>query len=69
MQDYWNDPPEYDELPDWFAMLEEACEEPSMPEAVEKAVRDALDKWCAEENARYDIEPVDFGELPNNNDN
>ena len=40
------DPPDDLEPPDWYAMIEEALEDPHIPEGVSTAIRKTLDDWC-----------------------
>ena len=52
MNDWYNDPPDYDEPPEWYMTLEEALEmEP--PKEVADAIRAAIDAWNAEQAAAY----------------
>lgn len=40
------DPPDDMDPPDWYAMIEEALEDPDIPDPVAVAIRKILDDWC-----------------------
>ena len=56
-----DEPPEYQEAPEWWLLLEEALNEPLMPPTVEVAVRQAMEDWNAQQFASPDPFP-DFGD-------
>jgi hypothetical protein len=62
MNDYWNDPPEAAEPPDWYCVLEDAANEPGVPQSVSIAVLYALECWANSINEHW--EPVPFIETP-----
>ena len=49
MNDYYNDPPDYPEPPDWYMTLEDALGM-DPPQAVADAVRAAIDAWNESQN-------------------
>jgi hypothetical protein len=55
--DWYNDPPESPEPPDWYAMIEEALEESNIPESVAEAIRKILDDWCHQPDYPEDYTP------------
>lgn len=59
MQDYWNDPPDYDEAPEWFMTLEDIIEQMDPPQAVADAIRKVMNDFLEEENKRYEFEPFE----------
>lgn len=65
MKDYWNDPPDHPEPPEWFMELEAAIEHPNCPANIATAVRCQLDDWCAASNGSdFDPGPEPVVELP-----
>jgi hypothetical protein len=54
MNDYYNDPPECPDPPEWYCLLEIALED--APESIATAIRSILDKWTDEYNAARDYE-------------
>jgi hypothetical protein len=52
MNDWYNDPPDYPELPDWYMTLEDALTM-DPPQAVADAVRAAIDAWNESQNLQY----------------
>lgn len=51
------DPPDDHEPPDWYMMIEEALEEPKIPESVSSAIRKVLDEWAKSCDYPDDYEP------------
>lgn len=51
------DPPDDLEPPDWYMLLEDALNEPKIPESVATAVRKVLDDWCKASDYPDDYEP------------
>lgn len=67
MQDYWNDPPDYPEPPDWYMTLEDALQM-GPPEKVAAAVTKALEDWNREESMRWaDAYPPDSHPMEHTN--
>jgi hypothetical protein len=64
MQDYWNDPPDEQEPPEWYMTLEDVLEQQNPPQTVADAIRKALEEWVQEYNAQHDIEPPPTNEEP-----
>lgn len=69
MQDYWNDPPDEQEPPEWYMTLEDVLEQQDPPQTVADAIREVMEKWVQEHNAQHDIdlllenqESIDFEE-------
>ena len=56
MQDYWNDPPDDQEPPEWYMTLEDVLEGMEPPTFVADAIRNAMEKWVEEYNRQHDIE-------------
>jgi len=54
MQDYWNDPPDDQEPPEWYMTLEDVLEQMEPPESVAEAIRAAMEKWVEEYNTQHD---------------
>lgn len=63
MNDRHLDPPETPEPPDWYCQIEEALEDPHIPESVATAIRKILEDWCAHDDYPEDYEPP-LEELP-----
>jgi len=59
MQDYWNDPPDDQEPPEWYMTLEDVLEQQDPPESVATTIRKAMDDWVEEYNQWKDFEPID----------
>jgi len=59
MQDYWNDPPDDQEPPEWYMTLEDVLEQQDPPESVATTIRKAMDDWVEEYNQWQDFEPID----------
>jgi hypothetical protein len=57
MNDYWNNPPDEPEPPEWYMTLEDVLDGMEPPEAVATAIRKAMEDWIDEINKQYDIEP------------
>lgn len=57
MNDWYNDPPDYPEPPDWYMTLEDALGM-DPPQAVADAVRAAIDAW----NKAQELEYPDYAE-------
>ena len=51
MSDWYNDPPDHPEPPEWYALIQEAMEAGPSP-AILKALRKMLDDWDEEQNAK-----------------
>jgi len=64
MQDYWSDPPDDQEPPEWYMTLEDLLEQQEPPQAVADAIRKAMEEWVNEYNAQHDIEPPPTNEEP-----
>jgi hypothetical protein len=64
MQDYWNDPPDDQEPPEWYMTLEDVLEQQDPPQTVADAIRKAMEEWVQEYNAQHDIEPLPDNEEP-----
>jgi len=45
MNDYWNDPPDEPEPPDWYQELELAMEDETMPQTVKDGIQKLLNEW------------------------
>ena len=58
------DPPDDLEPPDWYAMIEEALDEPDIPDPVAVAIRKILDDWS--KPADYPDYYAPLEELPDN---
>lgn len=58
------DPPDDMEPPEWFMMIEDALNEPRIPETVAEAIRKVLDDWC--NTSPYDDYEPPPDELPDN---
>jgi hypothetical protein len=63
MQDYWNDPPDDQEPPEWYMTLEDVLEQMEPPESVAEVIRTAMEKWVEEYNAQHDY-GYDYGDTP-----
>jgi len=63
MQDYWNDPPDDQEPPEWYMTLEDVLEQQDPPESVATTIRKAMDDWVEEYNQWQDFEPIDDPKL------
>ena len=50
MQDYWNNPPESPEPPEWLEMLDDMLSSIPMPDSIAEAMRKAMDDWIDECN-------------------
>jgi len=50
MNDYYNDPPDHPEPPEWYSTLEDILNDMDPPETVAKAIRKAMDDWVEEHN-------------------
>jgi hypothetical protein len=57
MNDYWNDPHDYPEPPEWWMNLDDAMEDETMPESVKKAIKEAMDEWASTGQEEYDPGP------------
>lgn len=61
MNDYWNNPPDELEPPDWYQELELTMEDESMPQSVKDGIKKLLDDWVNEfnqsQNDQDGIEP------------
>jgi hypothetical protein len=55
--DFYLDPPDHPEPPDWYTALEDVLEVMSPPESVAEAIRKALDAWNQEQAAQHDPDP------------
>jgi hypothetical protein len=66
MNDYWNNPPDEPEPPNWYQELELAMEDETMPQTVKDGIWKLLDDWTQEWNKAQDIEP--FYDLFDEND-
>ena len=55
MTDWYNDPPDHPEPPEWYALIQEAMEAGPSP-AILEALRKMLDDWDEEQN-RMHAEP------------
>ena len=51
MTDWYNDPPDHPEPPEWYALIREAMEAGPSP-AILEALRKMLDDWAEEQNAQ-----------------
>jgi hypothetical protein len=49
MNDWYNDPPEHPEPPEWYALIEEAIGN-DPPPAISTAIRKLIDDWTEEQN-------------------
>jgi hypothetical protein len=57
MNDYWNNPPDDQEPPEWYMTLEDILEQQEPPELVATAIRKAMDDWAQDYNDQHDIAP------------
>jgi hypothetical protein len=56
MNDWYNDPPDHPEPPEWYALIEDAIGN-DPPPAISTAIRKLIDDWTEEQNKRHDVEP------------
>lgn len=54
MNDWYNDPPDYDEAPDWYISLEDVLECMSPPQEIADAIAKLLKDWSEAQNQQYD---------------
>ena len=59
MNDYWNDPPDDQEPPEWCMSLEDILDQQDPPESVAIAIRKAIEDWVEEYNKSHDQQPPD----------
>lgn len=50
MNDYWNNPPDHPEPPEWYSKLEDILNEMNPPQSVARLIRKAMDDWIDEHN-------------------
>ena len=50
MNDYWNNPPDHPEPPEWYMTLEDILNEMNPPQSVAQLIRKAIDDWVDEHN-------------------
>ena len=61
MNDRHLDPPEYDEAPEWYSLIETAIEE-SPPASIAAALQKILDDWADEYNATQQPDEPDYSD-------
>lgn len=45
MQDYWNDPPDEPEPPEWYMMLDDVLHNTDLPQGIAEAIKKAMNDW------------------------
>jgi hypothetical protein len=58
MNDYYNDPPDHPEPPEWYSTLEDILNDMDPPPSVAKAIRMAMDDWVDDHNRQQDFEAL-----------
>ena len=58
MNDWYNDPPDHPEPPEWYATLEDILNDMDPPPSVAKAIRTAMDDWVDDHNREQDFEAL-----------
>ncbi len=58
MQDYWNEPPDHPEPPEWYMTIEDAALDQDVPQEVGTAILKILESWCEQCNQDSAIEPT-----------
>ena len=58
MNDYYNDPPDEPEPPEWYSTLEDILNDMDPPETVAKAIRMAMDDWVDDHNRQQEFEAL-----------
>jgi hypothetical protein len=65
MNDTHLDPPDYQEPPEWYMLLEDALQDPHIPVSIVAAVSKAMEDWCSQQG-EYDPGPEPVMEIPDN---
>jgi hypothetical protein len=58
MNDWYNDPPDEPEAPDWYMTLEDILNDMDPPQSVARLIRKAMDDWVDEHNREQDFEAL-----------
>ena len=59
MNDYYNDPPDHPEPPEWYSTLEDILNDMDPPPSVANAIRKAMDDWVDDPNRQQYFESID----------
>lgn len=63
MNDYWNNPPDHQEPPEWYYELESILNEMNPPQSVAQSIRKAMDDWVDEHNKDQNVDFIEEFEL------